>query len=88
MDKQVASSTAKIVTTLLTQNGITEFTETVTLTEGMTVEALTEKVQNMQEYVENAFRDGANFSLTVADDNIGVISVNGRNLVGISIKVA
>lgn len=88
MDKQVASSTAKIVTTLLTQNGITEFTETVTLIEGMTVEALTEKVQSMQEYVENAFRDGANFSLTVADDNIGVISVNGRNLVGISIKVA
>lgn len=88
MDKQVASSTAKIVTTLLTQNGITEFTETVTLIEGMTVEALTEKVKSMQEYVENSFRDGANFSLTVADDNIGVISVNGRNLVGISIKVA
>ena len=88
MNKQVASSTAKIVTTLLTQNGITEFTETVPLTGDMTVEALAEKVQNMQEYVENAFRDGANFSLTVADDNIGVISVNGRNLVGISIKVA
>lgn len=87
MNKQVASSTAKIVTTLLTQNGITEFNETVPITGDMTVEALAEEVHFIQKYVDRSFRDGDNFCLTVVDDNIGTISINGRNLVGISIKV-
>lgn len=78
----------KMITTVFTQNGMHQFTNSNydELTDEQKQEVY-QVVEDLRDAIKEGFANGKNFQFTCNDDNLGSITFNCANLVGISINL-